>query len=40
MSAATLPIRLHPNTPPLRDAEHQARHRKRKAARAARKRNR
>jgi hypothetical protein len=34
------PVRLHPNTPPLRDVEHQAKHRKRKAARAARKRNR
>jgi hypothetical protein len=34
------PVRLKANTPPVRDAEHQAKHRKRKAARAARKKNR
>lgn len=34
------PVRLHPHTPPVRDAEHQAKHKKRKAVRAARKRNR
>lgn len=34
------PVRLRPNVPPLRSPEYQAKHRKRKAARAARKRNR
>jgi hypothetical protein len=34
------PVRLKPGCPPVRDAEHQAKHRKRKAARASRKRNR
>lgn len=34
------PIRLRPGVPPVRDAEHQAKHRKRKAQRAARRRNR
>lgn len=34
------PARLGPGVPPVRDAEHQAKHRRRKAARAARKRNR
>lgn len=32
--------RRRPHVPPMRDAEHQAKHRKRKAARKARKRNR
>lgn len=34
------PVRLRPNVPPVRDAEHQAKHRKRKAARASTRRNR
>jgi hypothetical protein len=34
------PVRLRPGVPPMRDADHQARHRKRKTARASRKRNR
>jgi len=34
------PVRLKPGVPVMRDREHQARHRKRKAARAARRRNR
>lgn len=34
------PVRLKPGTPPVRDAEHQAKHRRRKAQRAARRRNR
>lgn len=36
----TRAVRLHPNTPPVRDAEHQRKHRLRKLARASRKRNR
>jgi hypothetical protein len=34
------PVRLHPNTPPVRDAEHQRRHVLRKISRASRRRNR
>lgn len=34
------PVRLHPNTPPLRDPEHARKHRLRKIARASRRRNR
>jgi hypothetical protein len=36
----TRPVRLKAGCPPVRDAEHRAKHRKRKAARAARRRNR
>lgn len=38
--ADTRPVRIKPGCPPVRDAEHRAKHRKRKAARAARKVNR
>jgi hypothetical protein len=34
------PVRLHPNTPPVRDAEHQAKHKKRKIVNASRRKNR
>jgi hypothetical protein len=34
------PVRTHPNTPPLRDPDHQRKHVLRKIARASRKRNR
>jgi hypothetical protein len=34
------PVRLHPNTPPMRDAEHQRKHRLRKISNASRRRNR
>jgi hypothetical protein len=34
------PVRLHPNTPPVRDAWHQARHERRKRAHESRRRNR
>jgi len=39
-SLDTRAVRTKPNTPPVRDKEHQAKHRKRKAAKAARRRNR
>ena len=38
--ADTRPVRIKPGCPPVRDAEHARKHRKRKAARAARKVNR
>lgn len=34
------PVRLRPGVPTIRDAEHAAKHRRRKAVRASRKRNR
>ena len=34
------PIRLHPNTPPVRDREHQRKHRLRKISNESRRRNR
>lgn len=34
------PVRTRPGTPPIRDAYHQAKHKRRKAAKAARRRNR
>jgi hypothetical protein len=34
------PVRLHPGTPPVRDAEHKARRRRRKIANESRRRNR
>ena len=34
------PVRLRPGVPPVRDAEHQEKHRRRKRARVSRRRNR
>jgi len=39
-SGRAKPVRLHPNTPPVRDAEHKRKHKLRKISNESRRRNR